>query len=103
MKSQLLTVAVIALLISNTFQDKLQIDDDFENYMKSHGKKYANSDEKAYRSRIFADSVADVKTHNADPSNTYTKAINDFSDMTVEEFTSNIFFLFRNSVNAGYS
>jgi len=86
MKSQLITVAVLALLISNTLQDNLQVEGEFDNYVKTHGKKYVSSDEYAYRASVYADTVAEVTAHNADPTNTYTKAINDFADMTDEEF-----------------
>jgi hypothetical protein len=91
MKSQLLTIAIALLLIAGTRQGKIDVDDDFESYVA----KYVNADEKAYRSRIYADSVADVQQHNSDPTNTYTKGINEFSDMTIEEFTSIDFILFR--------
>jgi hypothetical protein len=95
MNSQLLTIAIALLLIAGTRQGKIDVDDDFESYVAKHGKKYVNADEKAYRSRIYADSVADVQQHNSDPTNTYTKGINEFSDMTIEEFTSIDFILFR--------
>jgi hypothetical protein len=95
MKTQLLTFAVIALLISNTFQDKVQINDDFDNYKKVHGKNYINAEEETYRRQIYAAAVAEANRHNAAPTNTYSKGINEFSDMTTEEFVSNIFLLFR--------
>jgi hypothetical protein len=96
MRFQLLTVTVLALLISNTFQDQTEVEDDFQNYKTAHGKKYMNAAEEAYRASVFTSNVAIIKTHNADPTNTYTKAVNDFADMTAEEFKRNIFFLFRN-------
>jgi len=41
-----------------------------------------------YRAQIFANNVAVINQHNADPTQTYFMAVNVFSDMTTEEFIS---------------
>lgn len=35
---------------------------------------------------IFKDNYLKVKVHNADPNKNYTQEINNFSDLTIEEF-----------------
>jgi cathepsin H len=49
------------------------------------GKEYSSASELAYRQRIFAETLQKVNAHNADKTQTYTLAINKFSDMTAEE------------------
>jgi C1A family cysteine protease len=49
------------------------------------GKEYSSASELAYRQRIFAETLQKVNAHNADKTQTYTLAINKFSDMTFAE------------------
>jgi hypothetical protein len=39
-------------------------------------------DEEAYRSRVFKANVEMIEAHNADPEQTYKKAMNKYGDMT---------------------
>ena len=47
---------------------------------------YANSTEETYRARVFAETAAEVEAHNSKGTETYRLGINQFSDMTHEEF-----------------
>ena len=47
------------------------------------------------RKQVFADKVKDIIAHNTDDTNTWIKGINEYSDMTDEEF-----FDYFNIVNA---
>lgn len=58
----------------------------FESYAKEHGKQYSSVEEYKMRQRIFEDKLADIKRHNQDPSQTYKKGVNQFTDRTDEEF-----------------
>ena len=57
----------------------------FTAYRTNFGKSYSSVDEAAYRLSIFNARVAKINAHNADPTQTYTLGINQFTDMTWEE------------------
>ena len=58
----------------------------FAEWKISHGKSYKTLAEEARRAAIFAAHVVDIETHNAINGQTWRKALNQFSDQTVEEF-----------------
>jgi len=58
----------------------------FEEFTKAFDKKYDNEEEKLYRRKVYEASLAQVLAHNVDTTQTWTKAINQFSDRTPEEF-----------------
>merc|ERR1712045_149173 len=60
----------------------------FNNWKAAHGKTYANIDEEEARFEVFMENHRSIEQHNANPDNTYTKGHNQFSDMTPEEFKS---------------
>merc|ERR1712013_886500 len=60
----------------------------FNNWKVEHGKQYASIDEEEARFEVFMKNHASIEAHNADPEATYTQAHNQFSDMTPEEFKS---------------
>jgi len=60
----------------------------FESFKAAHGKVYATAEEESYRRAIFMINEAEIIAHNADKTQTYTKAVNFFADMTKEEFKS---------------
>jgi len=57
----------------------------FEEFVKTHGKKY-EAEEYGRRLGIFGDSLRFIKEWNSNPKNTFSVAINEFADMTGEEF-----------------
>merc|ERR1712013_570422 len=60
----------------------------FNNWKADHGKTYASIDEEEARFEVFMKNHASIEAHNANPDVTYTQAHNAFSDMTPEEFKS---------------
>ncbi|EAR95854.1 papain family cysteine protease (macronuclear) [Tetrahymena thermophila SB210] len=51
---------------------------------------YLNDDEKLYRQTVFFDNLQKIKEHNSNPNKTYSVRLNQFSDMTREEFVEKI-------------
>jgi len=60
----------------------------FNNWKALHGKEYKSIDEEEARFEVFMANHAKIEAHNANPEATYTQGHNEFSDMTVEEFKS---------------
>ena len=62
------------------------IDSVFARYLAKHGKSYATKEEYETRKSIFAAQLKTVTTHNSQNGVTYHLGMNQFSDMTSEEF-----------------
>lgn len=82
----ILLAAVAALLLLHS---KPSHEVSFESWKVEHGKTYSSKFEETYRKTVFLKNVADVEAHNADKTQTYQKGINQFTDMTQEEFAAN--------------
>ena len=54
----------------------------FQKYMTKHGKSYATKEEYLYRKEIFEQYLNEMSEHNSQNGETWTMAINKFSDMT---------------------
>jgi len=82
---------LIAIIINHAWfsngeiLDRTKIEDQFHSYVKQYNKKYESAIEYERRLSIFSDSVLEVEEHNS-KNLSWTKKINEFSDMTVEEF-----------------
>jgi len=57
----------------------------FAAYAATFGKVY-NGDEAATREAIYNTAIAEMTAHNADETQTYTQGVNQFTDLTPEEF-----------------
>jgi C1A family cysteine protease len=62
------------------------IDSVFARYLAKHGKSYSTKEEYETRKAIFAAQLKTVTTHNSQNSVTYHLGMNQFSDMSSEEF-----------------
>lgn len=60
--------------------------DEFEHWMKKHGRTYENEQEKEFRFTIWKRALDRVHHHNNKKGVTWTKSLNKFSDWTWEEF-----------------
>jgi len=60
----------------------------FQEFKQRHGRKYSSLSEQLYRFQVFQESLRVIAEVNADPRNTYTAAVNQFADMTFEEFSA---------------
>lgn len=79
-------IAVAALLIFN--YEGPQNASQFETFKTQHNKVYASLEEEQYRKSIFLMNVAQIEAHNSQAAKTYTMGINQFTDLTQEEFVS---------------
>lgn len=57
----------------------------FQAFVNQFARIYTDEDESEYRYHIFAENLVEIERHNADPTSTYMKGINRFSDMTLTE------------------
>ena len=60
--------------------------DPFTKYQFEFGKKYNSPKEYVQRKTIFETNLKEIEKHNEKRGNTYTQGINQFTDMTQEEF-----------------
>merc|ERR1739848_29583 len=82
------TLALIATLVmAATMTMNTSNTSSWESYKATHGKVYG-AEEESYRQAIFMMAEQEVAAHNADSTQTYTKGINFFSDLTSFEFRS---------------
>ena len=52
----------------------------------TYGKVYSSPEEQSFRLAIFHETASRINAHNSNPDKTYTQGLNQFSDMTDEEF-----------------
>lgn len=79
-------MVVLAAALAATFMlQKEHTDVEFEVFKKKFGKTYEASEE-TFRMTIFQENMKKIEEHNADKSQTYEMGVNQFTDMTQEEF-----------------
>lgn len=92
MKKILVAAAVLLsaiLLVSELqIQNKTNPEAEYKLYLKKFGKTITNDVEFMYRSRIYQNFVEEMNKHNADSNNKWKMGINQFSDLTKEEFVN---------------
>ena len=69
---------------------------EFDNFKFQFNKKY-QIEEEAFRFRIFKENINKIRKHNADHTQTYEMGVNQFTDMTQEEFVQQV--LVNNMMN----
>jgi C1A family cysteine protease len=57
-------------------------------YLSKFSKQIPSSEQLIYRARIYAEFVKTMEKHNSDPTQTWEMGVNQFSDLTKEEFVS---------------
>lgn len=67
----------------------------FAQFRTEFEKKYSSTQELDYRFNVFLKNLQIIENHNSDQTNTYTLGVNQFSDLTFEEFSA--FYLGRAS------
>ena len=72
--------------------------DEFGKYTLEYGKKYSSPKEYVQRKAIFESNLKEIEKHNENRGNTFTKGINQFTDMTQSEFDALIQGKFRLSI-----
>jgi len=88
-------VLVFALL---ALVSAVEVVPSYEEYLQQFDKSYASAADYDLHRHIYDQNVADVVAHNADPSQLYRKGVNQFTDMTAEEYQQ---FLGNNIVLVG--
>ena len=99
MNKKILIVSLIALtgalLYLGTQDSKVAVDLDrsemlgeFNTFRSTFGKKYQSLSEMEYRMSIFQEKLEQIRRHNADETQTYKLGINQFSDLTFDEFSA---------------
>mmetsp|Transcript_28671 Transcript_28671/g.51047 ORF Transcript_28671/g.51047 Transcript_28671/m.51047 type:complete len:361 (-) Transcript_28671:34-1116(-) len=90
------TVAVVSssgtqqLGLKQVLEDELH----FKNWMMEHKRTYASEEEYSQRLSVFQQNLALIKAHN-EQGHSYTLAINQFGDMTNEEFQAQVLSTFN--------
>lgn len=59
-----------------------------QNWMLSQGKVYSSPAEQAFRLGVFHKRLETIRAHNSDSTNTWEMGLNQFSDLTDEEFAA---------------
>ena len=85
MKKELIVAALATIALLIFYNSNEQKGDAFQEWKSQHGVSWAPQEE-AYRRLIFEKNLLEIETHNADPSQTYKKGVNQFTVFTQEEF-----------------
>ena len=81
MKALLLAISVFTISGASSYED-LNMKDKFIEFIQKHDKQYSSSEEYIERLQIFAQNLKDIENHNSQTDKTWTKGINQFSDLT---------------------
>jgi C1A family cysteine protease len=79
-------VATTALIAFYPAEEKQGFLDEYRAYMKKFNKKIATPEELFYRASLYKQFVEEMERHNSDKTKTWKMGINQFSDITEEEF-----------------
>ncbi len=60
--------------------------DSFSSFRETFAKKYSTPEEMEYRFTVFASNLEAIERHNADNKSSYTLGVNQYTDLTFEEF-----------------
>jgi len=82
------TVLCVLALVSSSFG--LTVKDQFESFKTEHGKAYCCGEEESLRFEIFSANLKKIEEHNATPGMTWTMKVNEFADLTEEEFKTDV-------------
>lgn len=96
LKTLLLTVSVLRALSDPTLRTRelsetAELNNEYEwkefsHFQEKFSKRYSNLEELEKRFKVFRENLRDVIMHNLDPSQNFTMGINQFSDLTSDEF-----------------
>ena len=82
----LLATTFFAVSNAQTLLNENEIWSRFTNFQEKFAKKYENVQELETRFSVFRENFRNIITHNADRNQTFTMGINQFTDLTPEEF-----------------
>jgi len=84
----------LAIVLVSCFTASLALPN-FHSFKAAHGKSYLTPKEHEYRMKVFSDNVRKIEKHNAEARrglHSFTMAINQFADLTEEEFSQTLGF-----------
>ena len=82
----LLATTFFAVSNAQTLLNENEIWSRFTNFQEKFAKKYENVQELETRFSVFRENFRNIITHNADRNQTFTMGVNQFTDLTPEEF-----------------
>ena len=82
----LLATTFFAVCNSQTLLNENEIWSHFTNFQEKFTKKYENVQELETRFAVFRENFRNIITHNADRNQSFTMGVNQFTDLTPEEF-----------------
>lgn len=68
--------------------EQFDVDPVFDRWRQTYTRRYTDLRELTFRQRIFLRNKALVDAHNANPNNTFTIGLNEFADLSVDEWVS---------------
>merc|ERR1712055_934266 len=80
MKTYLWSLVLVSISLALAEQN------DFVRFKSEYGKKYSSLEEELHRMKIFQSNLKKIDDHNATSDVTWTMAVNQFADLTEEEF-----------------
>ena len=83
---RLLLIATTFFAMCNAQLNENEIWSHFTNFQEKFAKKYENVQELESRFAVFRENLHNIITHNADRSQNFTMGVNQFTDLTPEEF-----------------
>jgi len=96
----LLILGLFPLALAMATQNVSELNRMFEKFEKDFGKKYRDLGERSHRFIKFVNNVLEIEKHNQ-AGHSWTKAINQFSDMTEEEFQTSYLNGYTNILQPG--
>ena len=83
---RLVLLATTFFAVSNAQLNENEIWSRFTNFQEKFAKKYENVQELETRFSVFRENFRNIITHNADRNQSFTMGVNQFTDLTPEEF-----------------
>ncbi|KAL3284568.1 hypothetical protein HHI36_018725 [Cryptolaemus montrouzieri] len=95
MKSCMSVLLFIFLVVVTLAVSIVNLDSQWEEFKKTYNRTYASPEEEALRKEIFTQNLLEIQEHNekfAKGEVSYEQGVNDFADITDEEFLSGVWF-----------
>ena len=92
MKTALLFLFAVALINASRHED-LKLRHKFNEFITKFNKQYSDQEEFNDRLKVFAQNLKDIESHNARRDKTWTKGINQFTDLTGQYLNINMFII----------
>ena len=84
MRVHLCTLFLVSTCLATSVREQ------FAEFKTTHGKEYHSLEEEAHRLEVFRANLKKIDEHNATPGKTWTMVVNQFADLTEEEFKTDV-------------